>query len=138
MIVICPHCHFQLAGADMPTHIEPGMICPVCGNDMSAKPVLPITGLQVLVKYIGSIIAGLTLGVIIISLLSPILDWVFGTDGPLVGLMVFLGLFLMFAVGSTMDVQMQRRVHSQKARWILLGSPFVLCPIFWWLVITFA
>lgn len=136
-MIVCPHCRFQLAGPDMPTFIEPGMLCPVCVNDMSAPPVLPISGLQVVVKYLGSILAGATLGVVVILVLTPLIDYLLDPGGPLVGLMVVLGLILMFAVGSYMDTLMNRRVRTQRARWILLTSPFFVCLPFWWGMISY-
>ncbi len=135
-MITCPHCHFLFAGPDMPTHIEVGVLCPVCSNDMSATPILPVSGLQVAVKYLGSILGGVTLGVVSILILTPILEYMMGDfDGPMVGLMVGFGLILMFAIGSSMDTLMEKRVFSHKARWLLLVSPFLLTSLFWGILI---
>ncbi len=68
----------------MPDRNEPGMLCPVCAHDMSRSPVLPISGVQVFVKYVGANLGGITSAVIIGLLAMPVLEYVFDVgDMPL-------------------------------------------------------
>ena len=34
----CPHCKTSIAGPGLPAKAEPGMLCPLCHKDLSAKP----------------------------------------------------------------------------------------------------
>lgn len=130
-VITCPHCHFMLAGPDMPTRIEPGMVCPVCFRDMSLPPEIPPSRVQGIAKVVVAIFGGAALAMVVAMLVPLIFDPAFHISNTPVGLVPVLGFFLAFGVNSKLNGLMSRRHDGAAARWLLLLGGLAVCAAFW-------